>query len=541
MEVNITLTPNAPIVTTVLVSTWSKNPVPILYADLVTKKNANLLAPEQVYKITDFRSSMLVPGQTYSNISKRGDDIPAHDLLIKASSKNTFYPWVQDTEFPTDLVMYDITGAKGGAAYPSDGTQRGYIYYREWQDVSPSAPKTTSFTRGWDGRNAVVWIGAVNLSAMNGAAISHCTLSSSGFLYKNSSYVNVNVTPLDTDPYDAVTNTDGVKHHFMFGDARSWNTNAFTNNKFDTGRYSGQVPKIYWEYTGAYKDTYGSVNNSVFNFGAEGQIFIGKYASVYGAIFAKIATLRILTSPSQVTWLDAQAAGGVWYTGWTNIGSGYYSDFGGLVQDTRFGYDINVKIGSTISGSYTSKAAVGGTNANCCKIGYFANSDVYNDLTVFSNAFIPWNFRDARVKFLTALAMAEKELRFHDMICPTDGASESTYIEITEVNNVITHGPSNSMRAMHNLTTYPVVGTTLTLKNIYAGVHELTTAVGANTIDTLAGTYCESLILKNASGEDLILDDSGHFVFSNGYAAPITIPNGGAVALKRINSGWLVL
>jgi len=224
----------------------------LTYAQLKTKYDAGALVPFRYYNITDFRSVMLVPGQVFTNVSVRDADIPEHSLIVQAASTTALYPEAFDTEFPTDTVHYDITGKSGGVSYPSDGTERGWIYYREFQSKDRQG---VNKIYGYDLRNTVVALYAINGTTLEMPAIAHCILSATskiGFSPSAGTFVENSVVALDTTPYDAVTNTDGVKYLFSINNTRNLENQLVkcTFNIASAGRpwEAQRVPPIYWSH-----------------------------------------------------------------------------------------------------------------------------------------------------------------------------------------------------------------------------------------------------------------------------------------------------
>jgi len=499
----------------------------ITYANLKSLHDTGRLTPNKYYEITDFRSVMLVPGQVFTNISVRGNDIPEHSLVVQAASTTKLNPFAVDMEFPTDVVKYDITGGAGGAAYPTDGTGKGYIYFREWLDVTPAKKGTTSHTIGFDGRNAVVTLYAVDISAMNAGTIRHCSIGTSGWLYFDADVANnVNVTPLDTTPYDAITNTDGVKYLFMFLDARSWNTNLFFNNKINNTGNSFSIPKLF-----VHPNLNEFINNDIKRI--TGELFIGEEAALSHGLVNEIEALRILNTPQTLTYVLGHT--GNWWAANATM-QGLISSFKGFVLDAKIGWNNSGYYTPGLSGVFTNKAAVSTSEATTPKLTYMVASDVYIDSTAWADAWSGIAISNSRVKLTGGVFVGPNS--FGSLISNFVSNAWNVYNEIVSgIQHFTVNANANNMKKQINLTTTPISSNVLPAQNQWAGVLELVAGVGTNSIKSITGSSCSILIIKNSSGYDLSVTTGGTIVFPAHITAPQTVPNGGYIRFTKTDTG----
>lgn len=189
------------------------------YQDIKFLYLTNQLIPNKRYEITNFRTVHFVPNRgTIRNIDKRGADLPEHSIILKAAATNAFSPYIVDTEYPNDLVKYDITGAAGGNQYPNDVDSRGWIYSREWFSLGGQG---VNKIEGFDCRAVVVGIGKCDLSVTGADIDTECMIRPTwNYIFEATNGTGINRTELSSADYDATTNPNGVKYYFMFMDSR---------------------------------------------------------------------------------------------------------------------------------------------------------------------------------------------------------------------------------------------------------------------------------------------------------------------------------
>jgi hypothetical protein len=196
--------------------------LPITRAELLSLKNTGKMKLG-IYKITDFRSVIKIPGTILRNIDKRSSDILEHDLFVEAISATELSPIAIDTEFPDDVVYYKIDATTAEYPhYPNDADSRGWIYKREC-DLGNSCSNI-------DFRNYVVPLYAFDLSGdMKAAAITYASCKTTINIRSATTGQNVTYTVLDLTDYDADTNTNGVKYHFCINNSKNLHLEGSTN------------------------------------------------------------------------------------------------------------------------------------------------------------------------------------------------------------------------------------------------------------------------------------------------------------------------
>jgi len=98
-------------------------PIAMTHAALRALKTAGFLVQGSLYQITDFATSHKINGSTPTAINTG----PIEQIILTASSVNTFFPNVVSTTWPLDEIKYDIDNI-----LCEDGTtaRKGWIYYR---------------------------------------------------------------------------------------------------------------------------------------------------------------------------------------------------------------------------------------------------------------------------------------------------------------------------------------------------------------------------------------------------------------------------
>ena len=80
----------------------------VTYLQLKKLLDSSSLVPNSKYLITDFQTLHIIPNTTEKNDTNKV--IPVENLLLTATSNNTFEPIVTSLQYPDDIIYYDITG-----------------------------------------------------------------------------------------------------------------------------------------------------------------------------------------------------------------------------------------------------------------------------------------------------------------------------------------------------------------------------------------------------------------------------------------------
>lgn len=496
--------------------------VKVTYSEIKALYDSQTLVPYAWYEITDFRSIMYVPGQAFTNIDVRGDDIPEHSLLVQAVSKSEVNPIVIDTEFPDDLVYYDITGEQGGLSYPAN-IGKGWIYYRM---TNSAAVYTTGYKWnkneffGFDPRACVQILYACDLSTEGASAISHCLLKpslTSGF---DSTGTFISRVALDTDPYDAVTNTDGYKCVFMCGDSREMAQyrNTYFKIRFSgTSTTYGVVPYFYADscvgvrYDGIYDflfvgagDASGKIESANLCSASGSNILL--YSNTSPHPFQAILSVRTYDKLKMHI-----IGGGYWVPDNDLVGPNAVtfinspSGFGMYLRNTKIYWNYSTKTGSQwqvagrVLDSTISLTGGGGTSMHIQNVGQGIPIDINQGI----EALVP-------VTMTTGGFL--------------DGIS------------------ANSITKAYNCGGTTPTAITLSGTDKYSGIIDMTNGSAGVTLITLSGSVkTETIIIRNNTGFSFNLGTGGNFKFAPTVPAPpLTLVNGGEIMLKRSGSNWLI-
>lgn len=105
------------------------------YQDLTNLISQNGLIPGQQYLLSDFQTTHNIIDGSGATLNTLLYDISLEPIILTAASTNGFYPIVQSTIYPNDIIRYTINNTyqkKQGKTWTSSmGAQKGIIYYRE--------------------------------------------------------------------------------------------------------------------------------------------------------------------------------------------------------------------------------------------------------------------------------------------------------------------------------------------------------------------------------------------------------------------------
>jgi hypothetical protein len=141
-------------------------PISITHTDLVDKRTNSNLEPGAWYEIQDFRTEHKIP---YTTDINQGPNEP---LLVKALNSNTLYVQAYSTEFPQDIIYYELT--PDDASLGADDAPYGWIYRRkdtihnidmneDWRAVEYVRYRIGSNPLGLSPDDKVLWNSSVTL------------------------------------------------------------------------------------------------------------------------------------------------------------------------------------------------------------------------------------------------------------------------------------------------------------------------------------------------------------------------------------------
>lgn len=494
----------------------------LTYAQLMVKINAGTLVPNAYYTITNFRSVMMVPGRHFTNISKRNSAIPIHDLIVQAKSTTKLYPEAYDTEFPDDLVYYDVTGAKGGVAYPGDTSCKGWIYYRETSGSAVVSGYTQNRCQwyGFDPRALVQSVYACDLASYGGSAISHCLLRKTAALGFDSTGAYITRTALDTNVYSG-SNTDGCKYLFWIQNSRSLSNQRNVIFKL---KYSYSVathgPLPYFYTTGSMNGTTIDALFTHFVVAGPDSLSGGMDQSIFDSWDLKVLVYSPSSSYPDAPVLNAAVNGTKFWL--TLIGGGMWFTRNPVYSPVNLTF---------IKGTFTGGA-------------YFSNAKMWANLSAIStNIYQPMGRYENVNISISNNSMALGTV--YRNIGKAETNINNTEEALTPVAN--TMGTiCDGISANSIIKTYSFGGTTtatitLTGTDIYCGILNLTNGSAGVTITTLTGSVnTNQMIIRNNTGQTFNLGTGGNFKFPAYITAPLAITDGSEIKLTRSGSNWIV-